>query len=112
MTKAALLTSIISDLGANYSTSDANLLSTLLDEMIDEALFISNRKHLATDEIMLNLQLDILSPNIRRAVKTVYLQRGAEDVVSQSRSGLNSTYDKAIETMQKDIARTGKRIVI
>ena len=112
MTKTALLNSIISDLGANYSTSDAGLLSSLLDEMIDEALFISNRRFLATDEVMLGLQLDILAPNVRRAVKTVYLQRGAEDVTSQSRSGLSSTYDLAVETMQKDIARTGKRIVI
>ena len=113
MTKNELLTSITSDLGANYRSEDENLLSALLDEVINDALFISNRDMLVDPEqpTTLNPQLTILSSNIRKAVKTIYLQRGAEDVKSQSLSGLSSTFDEAIETMKRNIILSGKRIV-
>lgn len=110
MTKQALLSSIVDDLGANFR-EDQEVLSALLDEVINDALFVSNRDQLVRTNDDLESQLDILSSNIRRAVKTIYLQRGTEDVKSQSLSGLSSTYDDAIETMKSSIVRSGKRIV-
>ena len=113
MTKSNLLNSIVEDLGANYQ-EELGVISALLDEVINDALFISNRDQLvnAGDNSTFESQLDILSSNIRRAVKTIYLQRGAEDVKGQTMSGINSTYDDAIETMKNSIIRSGKRIVM
>lgn len=112
MTKENLLNSIISDLDANFK-NDSSVLSALLDEVINDALFTSNRDQLvdSTDTSTLESQLDVLASNIRRAVKTIYLQRGAEDTKSQSLSGLSSTYDDVIETMKNSIIRSGKRIL-
>lgn len=110
MTKEDLLNSIILDLGANYDEESA-LISALLDEVIDDALYISNRDQLVTSEASKEVQMEVLSSNIRRAVKTIYLQRGAEDVKSQTLSGISSAYDDAIDTMKNSIIRSGKRIV-
>ena len=112
MTKENLLNSIISDLDANFK-NDSSVLSALLDEVINDALFTSNRDQLvdSKDTSTLESQLDVLASNIRRAVKTIYLQRGAEDTKSQSLSGLSSTYDDVIETMKNSIIRSGKRIL-
>lgn len=112
MTKENLLNSIISDLDANFK-NDSLVLSALLDEVINDALFTSNRDQLvdSADTSTLESQLDVLASNIRRAVKTIYLQRGAEDTKSQSLSGLSSTYDDVIETMKNSIIRSGKRIL-
>lgn len=112
MTKQNLLSSIVADLGANYNEENSSLLGALLDDVINDALIVSNRKYLATDEAALEAQLDILSSNIRKAVKSVYLLRGAEDVKSQSQSGLSSTYENALETMTYDIIRSNKRILM
>lgn len=107
MTKAQLLSSIQADLGDNYSSSDSDLLGALLDEVITDALLVSGRASLSDKEA----QLDVLGSNIRKAVKSIYLQRGAEDVKSQSLSGLSSSYDNAIETMRHDIIFSQKRIL-
>lgn len=110
MTKANLLSSIITDLGANYQESDSNLLGALLDEAVNDALIASNRWQFK--DTALEAQLDILSSNIRKCVKSMYLLRGAEDVKSQSVSGLSSTYENAIETMTNDIIRSNKRVLM
>lgn len=110
MTKENLLSSIVADLGANYR-DDSDVLGALLDDVINDALIVSNRVHLATTDEKLEAQLDILSSNIKKAVKSIYLLRGAEDVKSQSLSGLSSTYENAIETMLYDIIRSNKRIL-
>lgn len=110
MTKANLLSSIKTDLGANYQESDSNLLGALLDEAVNDALIASNRWQFK--DTALEAQLDILGSNIRKCVKSMYLLRGAEDVKSQSVSGLSSTYENAIETMTHDIIRSNKRILM
>ena len=106
MTKTELLSSIIADLGDNYSSSDSTLLGTLIDEVVSDALLISGRASLP-----LEAQLDVLGSNIRKAVKSIYLQRGAEDVKTQALSGISSSYDNAIETMRHDIIFSQKRIL-
>ena len=107
MTKQELQSSIEADLGANYQSSDSELLGAILDEVIQDALLASGRNFLPDQEA----QLGILSSNIRKAVKSIYLLRGAEDVKSQSVSGLSSTFENAVEQMTYDIIRTGKRVL-
>ena len=110
MTKAELLASIETDLGANYQSSDSTLLSDLLDEVINDALLISNRNYLAQTD--LEGQISILASHIRKCVKSIYLARGSEEVASQSQQGLASTYENAIHTMTYDIIRSNKRILM
>lgn len=113
MTKKDLLNSIKVDLGANYYDSHNALVEQLLDEVINDALFISNRKYKvdSNNPSTLYAQLDILNSEIRRCVKTLYLQRGAEDVASQSMSGLSSSFENAKDRLRDDIIKNGKRIM-
>lgn len=109
MTKSELLESIKADLNANYRNDD-EVLNDLFEEVLNDALFISNRTSLyQTKE---EEQITILASNIRKCVKTVYLQRGSEDVTSQSLSGISNSYDDAIERMKADIVKQGKRRLI
>ena len=108
MTKSQLLASIIQDLGANFNSDDETLLTELLDEVINNALRFSNRRFKTNVED----QIEILAPEIRRCCKSIYLQRGSEDVSSQNTSGLNSKYTNAWERMRQDIYKSGKRILI
>lgn len=112
MTKTDLLNTIIADLGENYHEDDDALLRELLDESISDALLVSNRYQYAQTDDGLNAQLDILASNIRKCAKALYLIRGAEDVKSQTQSGINSTYENAIETMTYDIIRSNKRVLM
>ena len=111
MTKSQLIASIVADLGANYQNDD-ELLGAIFDEVVNDALLVSGRTFLAKTDEGYETQLDVLSSNIRKAVKSIYLLRGAEDVKSQSVSGINSTFENAIETMNYDIIRTGKRVLM
>lgn len=114
MTKEELLASIKTDLGENYHETTDNLLESILDEVINDALFISNRKFKidSEDPSTLSSQLDILSSEIRRAVKSIYLQRGAEDVSSNSQSGISSSFDDVKQRLRDDIIKGGKRILV
>ena len=112
MTKFDLLSSIVADLGANYREGDSVLLGALLDEAVNDALIVSNRMQYSKTETGMEAQLDVLGSNIRKCVKSMYLIRGAEDVKSQSVSGLSSTYENAIETMNYDIIRSNKRVLM
>lgn len=109
MTKQELLESIKTDLDANYR-NDEDVLNELFEEVLNDALFISNRKSLYS--IADETQITILASNIRKCVKSIYLQRGSEDVASQSLSGISNTYDDAIERMKSDIIKQGKRRLI
>lgn len=112
MTKANLLSSIVADLGSNYRETDSEVLGAILDEVVDDALRVSGRVFMAQTDEGMSTQLDVLSSNIRKAVKSIYLLRGAEDVKSQSEAGISSTYENAVEQMTYDIIRTGKRVLM
>ena len=99
-----ILAEIIADLGENYSVSDSTVLASLLDDCIVDALNLSNRTNT-------NNNLSLLKSNIKKAVKTIYLQRGVEDVYSNSQSGLSNTYSKAIDDMLQDIIKQNKRVL-
>ncbi len=108
-----LLEAITADLGANYNSEDSTVLGTILDDVIEDALIMSNRKGKASASSQAyDAQVTLLSSNIKKAVKTIYLQRGIEDVKSNSQSGLSNTYDDAMETMLRDIIRQNKRLLI
>lgn len=109
MTKENLLESIKTDLNANYRNDD-EVLNDLFEEVLNDALFISNRKSLY--ESNEEEQITILASNVRKCVKSIYLQRGVEDVTSQTLSGISNTYDDAIERMKSDIIKQGKRRLI
>jgi hypothetical protein len=110
MTKQNLLESIILDLGDNYR-NDNEIIGAILDEVVNDALIVSGRDQFSNTVSGLETQLDVLSSNIRKAVKSIYLLRGGEDVKSQSVSGMSATFENAIETMNYDIIRTGKRVL-
>ena len=105
--KERILKEIIRDLADNYR-NDIEVLDNLLDDVINDALFMSNRINRGN----LDKQLITLKSNIKKAVKAIYLQRGVEGVVSDSQSGLNNNYDDVMETMKKDIIKQNKRLYI
>ena len=91
---------IIAELGENYESSDEGVLDDIIDEVTTNALFISNR----SDE-------KILTREIKECVKSIYLQRGAEDTKSLSRNGISSTYKDALDELRNNIIKNGKRVV-
>lgn len=112
MTKSELLTQIKEDLAQNYRASDDSVLDDILDDVIEDALIMANRDVKArVSSQAKEAQLTILSSNIKKATKTIYLQRGIEDVKSDSQSGLSNSYDDAMDTMLRDIIRQNKRLL-
>ena len=107
MTQEELFSTIIIDLGENYKKEDETILRVIFNEVVLNALRFSNRQF----KILEN-QLPILASDIRRATKSIYLQRGSEDVKSSSQSGLNSNFDDAMERMRQDIYKGGKRVLL
>lgn len=102
--KENILDSIIGDLSDNYRSEDYNSLKILLDDVITNAFFISNRI-----ENKSNLQL--LSLEIKECIKSIYLQRGTEDVNSLTTSGKSSVFVDAIEKLRNNIIHNGKRVI-
>lgn len=92
---------IIADLGNNYRAEDSSILDTIIEDVTNQALSISNRK---TSEV--------LEFEIKEAVKTIYLQRGTEDVISLNESGKSAAYKDAIQKLRTDIVSSGKRLIL
>ena len=94
-----MLEKIIEDLGANYKDDDREVLKNILEEVSSIASNISNRK----------LDDKMLFPYIKKAVKSIYLTRGAEGLVSQSESGVSSSFEDIVEKLRNDIIKNGLR---
>lgn len=94
-----MLEKIIEDLGANYRDDDREVLKDILEEVSSIASNISNRKK--DDEK--------LFPYIKKAVKGIYLTRGAEGLVSQSESGVSSSFEDIVDKLRNDIVKNGLR---
>ena len=107
MTKEQLIQQIIADLGENYR-NDNTVLETIVVEPVNDALYISNRRFLADQGV----QIGILAPDIRKAVKSIYLQRGSEDTVSKSELGISSSYDDVKDRLRRDIIKGNKRVIV
>ena len=102
--KENILNKIIEDLGENYSETDKNILKDILDDTILNALRISHRRNNEDN-------IKTLIYEIKKCVKTIYLQRGTEDVSDLNESGKNSTYVDALDVLRRDIIKNGKRVI-
>ena len=94
-----MLDKIINDLGANYNNKDEEVLEDILNEVSSIASNISNRK----------VEDEKLYPYIKKAVKAIYLCRGAEGMQSTSESGVSSSFEDIIDKMRNDIVKNGLR---
>lgn len=90
---------IINDLGANYNNKDEEVLEDILSEVSSIASNISNR----------NVDDEKLYPYVKKAVKAIYLCRGAEGMQSTSESGTSSSFEDIIDKMRNDIVKNGLR---
>lgn len=90
---------IIDDLGANYKEDNTEVLKDILEEVTSIASNISNRRKDDKD----------LFPHIKRAVKAIYLCRGAEGINSRNEGSISSSYDDIIEKLRNDIVKSGLR---
>lgn len=91
---------IIADLGSNYRAADSTVLDKILSDVSSQALFISNRETTTGIEF-----------EIKEAVKTIYLRRGTEDVISLGESGRNASYTDALKKLRTDLINNGKRYI-
>ena len=96
-----ILNEIISDLADNYR-NDEEVLTNILNDIITNALFLSNRKN--TED-----NINLLKTEIKKAVKSIYLQRGGEGTTGLNENGVSSSFTNALEVLEKDIVRNGKR---
>lgn len=107
--KQEVLQKIIAILGDNYKANDSSVLESLLDQVITQASYISNR------DIDLESQEDnnfkLLTPEIINATVIAYQNRGVESVKSQSELGESNTFVDYTEKLRTDIIKNGKRIV-
>lgn len=94
-----MLDKIINDLGANYNNKDEEVLEDILNEVSSIASNISNRK----------VEDEKLYPYIKKAIKAIYLCRGAEGMQSTSESGVSSSFEDIIDKMRNDIVKNGLR---
>ena len=107
--KQTVLQKIIAILGDNYKTTDSAVLESLLDQVITQASYISNR------DIDLESQEDdnfkLLTPEIINATVIAYETRGVESVKSQSELGQSNTFVDYTEKLRNDIIKNGKRVI-
>lgn len=110
MTYTDVLEIIIDRLGENYTSSDENVVKSILDEVISNASYISNRDiDISSEKDDENLK--ILSPEIIVASIIAYENRGVESVKSKSELGESNTFVDYTEKLRNDIIKNGKRII-
>lgn len=97
-----MINEIINELGDNYNSDDASVLNDILEEVIANALTISNCENSAKN-------IDFLKQEIKTCVKGIYLQRGSEGLEKLSQSGINSSFNDCMDKLRNDIIRNGKR---
>lgn len=88
---------IIQDLGANYK-EDKEVLEEILKEINSIASNISNNKN-----------IEQLFPYIKTAVKSVYLNRGSEGLISRNEGSISTTFKDITEKLRNDIIKNGLR---
>lgn len=96
--RTILLRKIIADLASNFVPNDEIVLEDILTDVTSCALDISNRESIKG-----------LEYEIKKCVKSIYLQRGTEDVNSLNQSGRSASYVNPMEIMRNDIIKSGKR---
>ena len=96
-TKREDIDKIIDDLGANY-LRDEEVLKEILEEVNSIAFSISNNKDRSQ-----------LFPHVKKAVKAIYLTRGAEGLQSRGEGSISSSYEDIIDKLRNDIIKSGLR---
>lgn len=96
-TKKSEIEKIIADLGANYK-EDKEVLEEILEEVNSIAFDISN-----------NNNKDKLFPYVNKAVKSIYLCRGAEGLQSQGVGSISNSFEDIIDKLRNDIIKSGLR---
>lgn len=99
-----MLEEIIEDLADNFQTEDEAVLQKYIDETTLDALSISNREN-TTDNI------ELLTSDIKKCVKSKYLLRGSEGAKSLSDSGKSTSFENPDEIMRIEIVKSGKRVI-
>ena len=94
-----IIDEIIAELGANYNTSDSNVLDTIYADVVT----------IATDVTKLEASDTRLTPYIKKAVKSEYLCRGAEGLKSRSEGSISASYGDITDTLRADLIRGGLR---
>lgn len=96
-TKREDINKIIDDLGANYK-DDEDVLKDILEEVNSIAFDISHNKN-----------KEQLFPYVKRAVKAIYLCRGAEGLQSRNEGSISSSHEDIINKLRNDIIKSGLR---
>lgn len=96
-TKREDINKIIDDLGANYH-NDEEVLKEILEEVNSIAFDISNNKH-----------TEKLFPYTKKAVKAIYLTRGAEGLQSRGEGSISNSFEDIIDKLRNDIIKSGLR---
>ncbi len=94
-----MLEKIKANLGSNYIENTDEVLQDIIGDMTSIACDISNRKQ--DDEK--------LFPYIKKAVKSEYLARGAEGLLSRSEGSISSSYEDIVEKMRNNIIKAHLR---
>lgn len=98
-----MLEEIKKDLADNFQVGDEEVLRQYIDETTTDALSISNRKKT-------NDNIRLLESDIKKCVKSKYLQRGSEGSNSLSDSGKSTAFNNPTEIMRIEIVKAGKRV--
>ena len=99
-----MLEEIIEDLADNFQTGDEAVLQKYIDETTTSALSISNRTNTP-------ININLLTSEIKKCVKSKYLQRGSEGSKSLNAGGVSSSFENPDEVMRIEIVKSGKRVV-
>ena len=94
-----MLDKIKLNLGANYIEDADEVLQDIINDVTSIACDISNR----------NNEDEKLFPYIKDAVKSEYLSRGAEGLLSRSEGSQSSSFQDIVEKMRNDIIKNGVR---
>lgn len=86
--KQESINKIIEDLGVNYQ-NDEEVLKEILEEVNSIAFDISNNKN-----------TDKLFPYVKKAVKAIYLCRGAEGLQSQNVGSISNSFEDIIDKLR------------
>lgn len=94
-----MLKKIKENLGANYIESTDEVLQDIIDDITSIACNVSNRDE--NDKK--------LFPYIKKAVRSEYLARGAEGLLSRAEGGISNSYEDIIDKLRNNIIKNGVR---
>lgn len=111
MTYNEILSQIKIRLGDNYSSSDEEVLKEILNKIISQASYISNRDINLPTQTDSDDNLLILSPEIMEATIVTFEQRGVEYTKSQSELGTSNSFIDVNELLRNNIIKNSKRVM-